>query len=351
IYLNINDNNLKKKNQILAKALCEYLDTSVFEALINLLNADSQEEIKEYLSFAGAPYSDYDIEEKVQALSKNYKFDHQEKLKTVKTKDVNYEEENETDNSFIIKSDEEKKENRIIKHPLYDFDDLYFGQNKYIQVNQENDFKSKTASESLFINTESKSSKSKNKISLDYKTAIDRLGMNLTYEFECHRIKNEFNVNNPENYVFKVDNPDKVNKHKNIKVVEEVFFWLEDNGVCSSYPGFDILTINPETEKADRLIELKSSGNDIRTSGITWNEWKTAGKKTIQDKYYLYIVANLRKDINSDPYLKVMHNPFMLLNSETNKQQNIQKQIKLKLNSFKSDSKIQKIDISFSKKQ
>lgn len=351
IYLNINDNNLKKKNQILAKALCEYLDTSVFEALINLLNADSQEEIKEYLSFAGAPYSDYDIEEKIQALSKNYKIDHNEELKTIKTKDVNYEKEIETDNSFIIKSDKEKEENRIIKHPLYDFNDLHFGQNKYIQVNQENDFKSKTQSECLFFNTKSKSSKSKNIISIDYKTAIDRLGMNLTYEFECHRIKNEFEVNDPENYVFEVDNPDKVNKNKNIKVVAEVFSWLEDNGVYSSYPGFDILTINPETEKADRLIELKSSGNDIRTSGITWNEWKTAGNKILQDKYYLYIVANLRKDINSDPYLKVMHNPFMLLNSETNKQQNIQKQIKLKLNSFKSDSKIQKIDISFSKKQ
>jgi hypothetical protein len=349
IYLNLNDNNFKKKNQILAKALCEYLDTSVFEALINLLNSESPEEIKEYLSFAGAPYSDYDIEEKVQALSKDYSFDQHDESKRVKTKDVNYEEEIESDNNFINKSDKQKEDNRIIKHPLYDFDDLQFGQNKYIQVNQENDFKSKTEAKRLLSNVNSKSTGLKNKMSLDYKTEIDRLGMNLTYEFECYRIKNEFDVNDPENYVFEVDNPDKVNKHKNIKVVKEVFNWLEANGVYSSYPGFDILTINPETKKADRLIELKSSGNDIRTSGITWNEWKTAGKKILQDKYYLYIVANLRKDINSSPYLKVMHNPFMLLNSETNRQQSIQKQIKLKLNSFKSDSQIQKIDISHSK--
>ncbi|MFW6311408.1 MAG: sacsin N-terminal ATP-binding-like domain-containing protein, partial [Nanoarchaeota archaeon] len=110
IYLNINDGNLKKKNQVLAKALCEYLDTSVFEALINILNADSTEEIKEYLSFAGAPYSEYDIKEKVQALSKDFYSDYQEESKTIKTKDINFEEEVETDDSFLEKSVEEQEE-------------------------------------------------------------------------------------------------------------------------------------------------------------------------------------------------------------------------------------------------
>ena len=345
IYLNINENNLKKTNQIIAKALCEYLDTSIFEAFINLLNAESKEEIKEFLSFAGAPYSDYDIKEKVQALSKDLDFDLNEETNTLEMKDIGYEEEIESDDILINKTDDKKEDNRVIKHPLYDFNELNFGQSNYIQVNKENDYKQKAKSQKLLSN---KSSESNRKVSVDYRTKIDRLGMDLTYEFENYRIYNEFDVENTEEYVFKVDNPDKINECKRINMVKEVFDWLEENSVYSSYPGFDILTINPETKKADRLIELKSSGNDIRTSGITWNEWKTAGNKNLKDKYYLYIIANLRKDISSNPYLKVIHNPFMLLNSETNEHKSIQKQIKLKLNSFKSDSEIQQIDISYS---
>lgn len=43
----------------------------------------------------------------------------------------------------------------------------------------------------------------------------------------------------------------------------------EEVGLPLPYPGFDILTVNPNTGEADQLIELKSSGHNTRTPAIS----------------------------------------------------------------------------------
>lgn len=79
------------------------------------------------------------------------------------------------------------------------------------------------------------------------------------------------------------------------------------------YPGFDILTVDPETHDIDRLIELKSSGLAIRKVGITWNEWKTARHESLRDHFYLYVVGGLRRETRARPFLREIRNPFEVL--------------------------------------
>jgi hypothetical protein len=104
--------------------------------------------------------------------------------------------------------------------------------------------------------------------------------------------------------------------------------------------------VNPETGKAERLIELKSSGHNTRTPPVTWNEWKTASRSEVQDLFYLYIVGNLRKDIKSEPYLREIPNPFQLLNTETRERQDEKKEVKVDVTSFKKEAEIHETPLS-----
>lgn len=36
---------------------------------------------------------------------------------------------------------------------------------------------------------------------------------------------------------------------------------------------------------------------------MTWNEWKTAGKESLRSRFYLYLVGNLRADIDATPFI------------------------------------------------
>jgi hypothetical protein len=47
---------------------------------------------------------------------------------------------------------------------------------------------------------------------------------------------------------------------------------------------------------------------------MTWNEWKTARASEIRDRFYLYLVGNLRTDlVEAPPFLRAIHDPFASL--------------------------------------
>lgn len=91
---------------------------------------------------------------------------------------------------------------------------------------------------------------------------------------------------------------------------------------------------------------LKSSGHDTRTPPVTWNEWKTASTSEVQELYYLYIVGNLRKDVQSEPYIRELPNPFSLLNAETWERREVKKEVKVDVTSFKKRAEIRETPIS-----
>jgi hypothetical protein len=107
-------------------------------------------------------------------------------------------------------------------------------------------------------------------------------------------------------------------------------------GVTADVPGFDILTLD---ERADddigRLIELKSSGVSARTQTMTWNEWKTAGHADLRARFYLYIVGNLRADIDTAPFIRTIRDPFgeLLATQQTNR--TLRRSVQLDVTAFR----------------
>lgn len=80
--------------------------------------------------------------------------------------------------------------------------------------------------------------------------------------------------------------------------VKAAFETLGEQGISELHPGFDILTI--KNGEIDRMVELKSSGVDAQVQAMSWNEWKTA-KGTLRDRFWLYLVGNLRADLQMQP--------------------------------------------------
>jgi len=63
--------------------------------------------------------------------------------------------------------------------------------------------------------------------------------------------------------------------------------------------------------RPDRLIELKSSGVNATMQTMTWNEWKTARDSHLRQRYYLYLVGNLRSDLASaEPFVRAINDPY-----------------------------------------
>ncbi|ORW24044.1 hypothetical protein AWC18_03690 [Mycolicibacter nonchromogenicus] len=97
------------------------------------------------------------------------------------------------------------------------------------------------------------------------------------------------------------------------EVVKKVFRTLMDNGISELYPGFDVMTV--VGGGIDRMIELKSSTGDARTQAMSWNEWKTAG--SLRHRFWLYLVGNLRADVDNAPFVRAVQDPFGTLASST----------------------------------
>ena len=112
--------------------------------------------------------------------------------------------------------------------------------------------------------------------------------------------------------------------------------------LSADYPGFDILTLNSSnTDKTndffhiiDRLIELKSSGEQPKCQEMTWNEWKTAQDSSLASKFWLYLIGNLRSDTNTTPFLQMIRDPFTSIRSVEIREQSVKRKIQIYTSEF-----------------
>jgi len=111
---------------------------------------------------------------------------------------------------------------------------------------------------------------------------------------------------------------------------------LARRGITADVPGFDILTLDERAaDDIGRLIELKSSGVSARTQTMTWNEWKTAGHADLRARFYLYLVGNLRADIDTAPFIRTIRDPFgeLLATEQTNR--TLRRSVQLDVTAFR----------------
>src|SRR5205823_1727677 len=108
-------------------------------------------------------------------------------------------------------------------------------------------------------------------------------------------------------------------------------------GVSLEWPGFDVLTLDSRLpDVLDRLIELKSSGVTSRMQEMTWNEWKTAASSALRGRFYLYLVGNLRSDLNgSTPFVRTIRNPFEQLIADVQINRAVSRKVQLAVHLFK----------------
>lgn len=333
----------KELNRYLARALCEYLGISQFEGVITLLDAASNDQRLQYLKLAGAPASETDIVGKKQDLSEEINTPAEEIEIELGDKDEQPSGYEENNGMETVKQKIQRREIEAQTHPVYEPDELSVNGEGIIIKTEGSD---SPGPNEKSVTTPPDSSSSRGGVSAKYRSQVDRLGTWITLQYERNRLKAK--CDNPDDFIFDIHDEDRYRKAKNDDggIAGPALEDLEEKGLPELYPGFDILVVDPESGDPDRLIELKSSGHNSRSPGVTWNEWKTAMDPEIQELYYLYVVGNLRKDINSKPYLREIPNPFRLLNSETTERSEIKKEVKVNVYSFKEDAEIIETPIS-----
>lgn len=142
----------------------------------------------------------------------------------------------------------------------------------------------------------------------------------------------------PEDCIFDVSSPDKIAKAQSMSSsFENAMLYLNKNfRISLEWPGFDVLTLD---SKADigigRLIELKSSGVSSQVQEMSWNEWKSASSNVLGQCYYLYLVGNLRSDIEgSVPFVRTIRNPFGQLRADIRSDKTVTRRVQLAVHYF-----------------
>lgn len=338
----------EERNRFLARALCKYLGVSQFEGIMTLLNADSEERRLQYLKLAGAPATRNEVEGKRRMLAgKETKTDwnndewweRDDEGVDAETEEEADREGGETGKQDITRWDRRKQRT----HPVYDSGELVIGDG-IITITEPDDDNGGSDDGGTPSDEAGGGSGGGSSVAASYRSKIDQLGMSITEEYERNRLADA--CDNPGDYIFDIHNEELYKEAKEDNIAGPVLESLEEQGLPPGFPGFDILVVNPADGTADRLIELKSSGHDIRTPGITWNEWKTARDPGVRDLFYLYIVGNLRKDIQSDPYLKEIPNPFKLLYAETTERTEVTKEVKVDVTSFQEEAEIRETPLT-----
>lgn len=164
--------------------------------------------------------------------------------------------------------------------------------------------------------------------------AINQVGREIAYSFECSRLEAATGIDEPKKYVFHVDDRAHMQRARRGLKSKPVLDWLtQEMGLDWTYPGFDILTVHPDSEenapKVDRLIEVKSLKEDGPVS-ISLNEWNTANHEHLQDQYYLYVVADLGRDMASYPFIRTVQNPAEILRAQPKEQSSISLEVDTK---------------------
>ncbi len=174
--------------------------------------------------------------------------------------------------------------------------------------------------------------------------ALDRIGMYIATIFEQRRLQKAgvtATVFDPENAqatdaVFDVSTPEAVHwATSESSRFTQAMERLRLLGISGDAPGFDILTLD-ETEESDlgRLIELKSSGVNARSLDMTWNEWKSARTDELRRHFYLYLVGNLRADIDAAPFIRAIRDPFGELRATERSDRSARRKVSLDVQAF-----------------
>lgn len=180
--------------------------------------------------------------------------------------------------------------------------------------------------------------------------ALNTVGMWVTLSFERNRLR-QSGLNNaeildpangdeqPDALIFDVSSPDKIARARELSphFEESIQLLSKTYGISPVWPGFDVLTLDPRLpDRLDRLIELKSSGVKSRVQEMSWNEWKSAGSSALRARFYLYLVGNLRSDLEgTSPYVRTIRNPFEQLAAEVRVGHSVSRKIQLSVDLFK----------------
>jgi hypothetical protein len=175
--------------------------------------------------------------------------------------------------------------------------------------------------------------------------ALDLLGMRIAMGYEVRRLRRHGllsaeilpSVGGPvggATLVVDVHSPEAIRQAEaSSAAVKHVMAELESRGISRLFPGFDILSI--AVGKADRLIELKSSGVDARVQTMSWNEWKSARTSDTRAKFWLYLVGNLRADLgHARPFVRAINDPFGSLASRELEDHHVSRAVQLRVREF-----------------
>lgn len=175
-------------------------------------------------------------------------------------------------------------------------------------------------------------------------SALDALGMRITVAYEILRLRRQgyekadlLVPGNPvvgDTFVVDVHTPRHIQEaEEGSQIVKDVMDQLQSSGVSRLYPGCDLLTVRKGV--IDRLIELKSSTVDARVQEMSWNEWKTAGSNQLRSLFWLYLVGNLRADLDhAAPFVRAINDPFGALAAEEKTERHLKRVIQLRVREF-----------------
>jgi len=349
--------NNRKQWQLLSHALCTYLDVTQFEGIDALLAAETDDERLRYLQYANAPSSTAAIEHKQQELHENngsseINFGETEVLSDnpPTTESTSGE---DVDTSDTGSSNSSSGRNEDTEQPyssdLYDTTDLCIsgrpisvepsstdGLSGDTDVDMPDDPGGNSSAEENVLSETSRGDEHHSQSQYD----VEDLGAALVKAWEEMRLRKEYpECENPGNYIFHTDERKDVAQARDSDIGKQAFQTLErEAGIPEHFPGFDLLTVNPESKEPDRLIELKAATCRRRKPTISWNEWTTARNKWIQNRdkplYYLYVVGHLSKKTSSDPYIRTIPNPFRLLDAQIDSNVSVTKSVQVDVNAF-----------------
>lgn len=174
--------------------------------------------------------------------------------------------------------------------------------------------------------------------------ALDQLGMMITMGYELRRLARAGHPDarklglspsphDAKSIVVDVHSPAVIREAEEASaVVMRIMLELEESGISRNYPGFDILTI--ADGEVDRMIELKSSGVNARAATMSWNEWKSAQSNKMRSSFWLYLVGNLRSDLDHAPFVRAIQDPFGSLIAEEREEHSIRRGVQLQVREF-----------------
>lgn len=173
---------------------------------------------------------------------------------------------------------------------------------------------------------------------------LDRLGMAIAMTYERRRLErqgytvslvpNEEPLGDTDALVIDVHTPACIAEAEaQSPTVKDAFDNLAQVGVSRLHPGFDLLSV--VAGEPDRLIELKSSGVDAQVQAMSWNEWKSARNSVLRERFWLYLVGNLRADLpNAVPFVRAIRDPFGSLLAETVEDVTARRLVQLRVHEF-----------------